>query len=118
MWSKAITFTPNRQAVHDDLGSLKTLMTVDATYFRDNEGKTVLHCAAEKNCTNALAFILSLRADCVSDADRRGRTALHWAAACGSLEAVKFLLNHGADVFARDHRQAMPRDYVQVCFAQ
>ena len=58
--------------MHDgsNIACLKTLLRVDATYFKDKDGKTVAHVAAEKNATRALQHIVSLRAGkhCCCDA--------------------------------------------------
>ncbi|EDQ85652.1 uncharacterized protein MONBRDRAFT_34181 [Monosiga brevicollis MX1] len=97
----------------DDVTCLKLLLTVDATFFRDSFGKTLMHVAAEKNSSAAIRLIAAARADAIHDEDKNGRTPLHWAAASGCANAVQELLRRGANPQVTDRRGASPRDYVQ-----
>jgi hypothetical protein len=54
------THTP--QAVHENTDSLKLLLNVNATYYKDKDGKTVSHIAAESNSVASLKYIFSIRA--------------------------------------------------------
>ena len=60
----AVIEATHLQAVHDDddVDCLKLLLTANATYYKDKDGKTVAHVAADKNALKALQFIVGLRA--------------------------------------------------------
>jgi len=73
--------------------------------FRNDEGKTPLHDAAEY-CPEAIDTLIKYGAD-PNARDVGGFTPLHIAALEGSVEAAKALIPH-ADVNARDKEERMP----------
>ncbi|KAF9895127.1 hypothetical protein FE257_000029 [Aspergillus nanangensis] len=76
-----------------------------------NNGKTVLHFAAEGGQSNAVGLLCRLfeeRRIPLYQKDESGRTALHYAAISGSHESVDCLLSHGLDANAGDNNGQTP----------
>jgi hypothetical protein len=69
---------------------------------RDDEGHTLLMCAAESRWPRLVQLLLERGAD-VAAQDDDGRTALHYAAENYSIDSLKLLIAAGTDVNARDH---------------
>lgn len=101
-----------------DAAGVQTVLQTNpaAVNLPDDSGRTPLHAAASRNCTNVLAILL--RAGAKLDAqDQAGETPLHVAAQEGFVEAARILLQAGANLNARDHDGHTPlkraRDYEQ-----
>lgn len=85
-------------AVHPDSTTvLKVLLTVNATFFRNAAGQTVMHLVGKNGCAEAVDLVAKLRADSVHDVDRAGRTPLFLAAAYNNRPVLLRLLARGAD---------------------
>ncbi|XP_033099550.1 neurogenic locus notch homolog protein 2-like [Anneissia japonica] len=91
---------------------LKKLITPDTVAIRDNEGKTVLHVAAEQGSMEACKIILHMVGkSCLKETDNIHRTCLHLAVISGHGEVVNFLLEEGANLEYRDTYDATAMDY-------
>jgi ankyrin repeat protein len=74
--------------------------------LKDNEGQTVLHCAAGQGYQTGVELLLSKKAD-VQATDAEGRTALHFAALRGYNDVVRTLLDGGANAELMDAKGRM-----------
>lgn len=84
-------------AVHpESTAVLAVLMTVDATFFRNAAGHTVMHRVGDCGSADAVDLISRLRADSVHDIDRAGRTPLFAAAASNNHQVLARLMSRGA----------------------
>ena len=71
---------------------------------RDNDGRSVLHYAAQRGNLQLLAYYLAqtLRVT-ASDADSSGRTVLHYAVESRRVGAIDLVCKHGGNLWGRDH---------------
>lgn len=74
---------------------------------RDNQGKTVLHYAAENSCAEIVRFLLDAGAS-ATIRDNRMATPLHYASSYATPDVVKLLLDENADIEARCNLGATP----------
>lgn len=70
--------------------------------FEDQEGRSLLHIAAENDRSDMLRFLVSLGIFDVDERQENGSTPLHVASATGRMAAVGELLECNADVNAAD----------------
>ncbi|XP_041984538.1 acyl-CoA-binding domain-containing protein 6 [Aricia agestis] len=75
---------------------------------KDKDGLTALHWAADRDSTDALAFLINAGTD-LNAPDESGQTALHYAALCGHVKATKMLIDAQALLVA-DHDGSTPLD--------
>lgn len=96
------------------LECLEALLSPHSAILRDNDGKTVLHTAAEKGNAAACELILEVRGNMegLRDTDNMKRTPAHLAAICGQGEVVNCLLDRGADLLLKDSFGASAVDYI------
>jgi len=96
------------------LECLEALLSPQSAVLRDNDGKTVLHTAAEKGNSAACEMILEVRGNLegLQDTDKMKRTPAHLAAICAQGEVLNFLLDRGADVLVKDSFGASAVDYI------
>jgi ankyrin repeat protein len=101
-----------RAAKENDVGLLQEAIKAgDDVNVRDDEGKTALILAVEKNCAEIVKALVARKKDVVDDSgkiiqpkidlnakDSDGNTALMLAAKKGHLEVVQELMKAGADV--------------------
>jgi ankyrin repeat protein len=74
----------------------QTLITVDAANIRDEDGKSVMHTAAEQGSLAACKIILDIgEAETLRHRDNQNRTPLILAAMAGHGEVVNFFLAQG-----------------------
>lgn len=92
---------------------LKRLLTYQNSFCMDNQGRSVVHHAAEVGAKKAIKCILSLRPQAVHDVDDNGRTPLHWAAVCRHPYAILSLVKHGAFVGRKDVHEKDALQYVK-----
>jgi ankyrin repeat protein len=77
-------------------------MSADSLHsFQDNDGRTPLHIACERNNEDIVEFLLQKGFD-RNDRDKDGRTPLHIAAMKGHLNIVELLIEKGADIERED----------------
>ncbi|GFR66528.1 ankyrin repeat and death domain-containing protein 1A, partial [Elysia marginata] len=83
---------------------LRALVNAGAsTRVTNKQGLGVLHCAAENNHVNIIAFIFdNLEPHDVNQIDKNERTPLHSAAEGGHVDAVNKLLECKADLHKKD----------------
>lgn len=82
---------------------LKTLLEFGVSVkLKDEEGRTALHLAAEKNHVKAARLLLTIGSASVHARDAQGRTPLHLAAANNSKQVGSLLMNFGAEPMAED----------------
>lgn len=86
------------------LECLEALLSPQSVVLRDNDGKTVLHTAAERGNSAACEMILEVRGNMegLEDVDKMKRTPAHVAAICGQGEVVDLFLQQGADLLMKD----------------
>ncbi|XP_048254635.1 serine/threonine-protein phosphatase 6 regulatory ankyrin repeat subunit C-like, partial [Haliotis rufescens] len=75
--------------------------------MRDKQGRTALHYAAERGCSDSFHLLLGNN-PMPFIKDEQGRTPLHCAAAKGSRDNVELLLDKGADLCAKDQQGRTP----------
>ncbi|XP_070572278.1 uncharacterized protein [Ptychodera flava] len=98
----------------EPLECLKSLLTPETAAIRDDEGKTVIHAAAEIGSLDSTKLILGVAGhDCINDKDDENKTCLHLATIGGHGELVNFLMEQGADQSVKDVHNALPIDYAQ-----
>ncbi|ETV97080.1 hypothetical protein H310_09901 [Aphanomyces invadans] len=68
----------------------------DVINQKDDEGRTMLHWAVDRNQPNVVAALLAQHAN-VRATDNDGMTPLHYAVSCEYVELIDLLLQHGAD---------------------
>lgn len=78
-----------------------------AVNLPDDSGRTPLHDAASRNCTNVIGVLVRAGAN-LEAKDQAGETPLHVAAQEGGLEAAKMLVQAGARVNPRDKQGYTP----------
>lgn len=76
--------------------------------FRDEEGKTPLHCAAQLGYSKILKLLLS-RTMQINSIDNAGETPLHLASRNGNLACVQLLIQDpkGVDIWNQDEQTAL-----------
>lgn len=75
------------------------LKKLQASEFRDGEGRTPLHLASACGHVDCVELLLSKGAEVnVCDGNDNRATPLACAASCGSVQVARVLLNNGADV--------------------
>jgi ankyrin repeat protein len=82
----------------------------DAVNWRDENGATALHFAAQLRSAKPITFLLDHGAD-IEAVDKQGFRALHHAAQCAGDDptaALKALLSRGAEVDARNNNGTTP----------
>ncbi|KAG0424437.1 hypothetical protein HPB47_028374 [Ixodes persulcatus] len=91
-------------AAHGHLESMAALIQAKCDVeVTDKQGQTTLHCAAQNNHHEVLAFMLdSTETVKVNAVDKNGQTALHLAAINNCMEIVEKLLQHRADPNIKD----------------
>ncbi len=70
-------------------------------HLKSNDGKTLLHCAAQSSSKDILVFLMEhCNQSAVYDTDSDGFTALHYAVKAKSLDAVQYLIDRKFDTHA------------------
>jgi ankyrin repeat protein len=73
------------------------------TMLKDNEGRSVLHFAAQRGNTAVVEYLIGLGPHVdVRCRDRRRRTVLHYAVENKRTEIIAKIIRQGADIHARD----------------
>src|SRR3989344_1271904 len=72
-------------------------LSLEIKYMRADNGRSLLHCAAQCGYIAVLRLLLYEFHISINDADTLGYTALHVAAQAGQIDAARFLINQGAD---------------------
>ncbi|XP_065884108.1 ankyrin repeat, PH and SEC7 domain containing protein secG-like [Dysidea avara] len=99
-------------AIHKhETGTLKELISIEATKYQDNKGRTVMHVAADEGCAKEVNIIRSIRPTSVQDFDKQGHTPLHWAVVCDNPDVIKALLVAEANPNIKDVTNRTPLDY-------
>ncbi|CAD5120999.1 DgyrCDS9543 [Dimorphilus gyrociliatus] len=94
------------------LECLSTLLTSDSANMKDEDGKTVMHVAAEMGSLESTKLILDIVGrEALSHRDNNERTPLILATMCGHGELVNYLLSEGADFESTDNDGATAWDY-------
>lgn len=91
---------------NEPLECLKELLSAESIEYRDNEGRTCLHVAAEQGSVHACRFIFQMteqlnNSSYIHDGDKYRQTSLHLATKNGHARVLKELLDHGADPYAK-----------------
>ena len=73
-----------------------------------NNGKNIMHLAAESNQPTMLIYLLLNEAQDISSVDENGSTPLHWACYYGAEESVNYLLSLNVDINAQDKEKFTP----------
>ena len=73
-------------------------------WYRNENGFTALHAAAEKGYTACIYVLLNRGAD-IESKENQGRTALHVAAAQGNTRCIRALLDRGADIESKENNE-------------
>jgi ankyrin repeat protein len=97
---------------HDDRNQtgasrmVSTLLTTDRARIADDEGRSALHIAVQRNMSVAKLEIIVNQGGKVNSVEREGRTPLRLAVDMDNWEAARYLVSAGSDVFsiARDNR--------------
>ncbi|KAK3580810.1 hypothetical protein CHS0354_025154 [Potamilus streckersoni] len=98
----------------EPLECLQTLLTAETAMLRDDDGKTVLHTAAEMGSLPATKIIIEIGGHhCINLRDKQDRTPLHLASIGGHGDVVNFLLENEADMNAVDKFNATAWDYAR-----
>jgi len=99
----------NEAAKEGDLGRIKSLLDSNPRLVdgRDSQGNTPLHWAAKVNSKDAVALLVSDKAD-VNAKDDRGTTPLGIAVTQGNKAVVELLLANKAAVDAKDDQGYTP----------
>ncbi|XP_058702944.1 ankyrin repeat and death domain-containing protein 1A isoform X2 [Poecile atricapillus] len=86
---------------------LQILVNAGAKINRVNRnGRSVLHCAAQRGHIQVIEFIMENLEDvCVDETDKMDRTAFHLAAEYGQLDVVEFLIRLGCSHSAKDKEE-------------
>lgn len=96
------------------LECLAELISQETVLMCTNEGKNLIHIAAEEGCIPACKLALKVRGTTgLQDTDHKNRTPLHVATLCAHGEMIDFLLEMGADLSAVDADGLTPLDYVK-----
>lgn len=99
----------------EPLECLKTLLTEDSASLKDEDGKSVLHVAAEQGSLPSVKVILEIAGtECLEHRDNLNRTPLILATMAGHGEVVNCLLSEGADLACVDNLGATAWDYAMV----
>ncbi|HTL56596.1 MAG TPA: ankyrin repeat domain-containing protein [Candidatus Limnocylindrales bacterium] len=80
---------------------------VAAVNLPDDSGRTPLHDAASRNCTNVIAILIHAGAQ-LEARDQAGETPLHVAAQEGCTDAVTLLVQAGANINPIDNQGNTP----------
>ncbi len=90
-------------ALEGDLNKMKATVVEDPTLvnMRSDNGKTVLHYAAQGGHAELVAYLIQAGAE-VDSANDAGETPLHYAAAMGHVDVLRILLDHDASVGVLD----------------
>ncbi|TQV95659.1 Pfs, NACHT and Ankyrin domain-containing protein [Cordyceps javanica] len=104
--------TPLQTAVQEGKHEMaEQLIKAGANHqVRDKGGETLLHMAAQDDCSNQMARLLIQHGAEIDARDNKGQTPLHTAATMGSEITVNLLVEFGADKEARDNSGWTPRD--------
>jgi glyoxylase-like metal-dependent hydrolase (beta-lactamase superfamily II) len=96
-------------AIEGDLDEMKAMVAEDPSLVvvPSENGKTVLHYAAQGGHTELVAFLIEAGAK-INSANDAGETPLHYAAAMGHEDVVRVLLEHGASAVAVDSSSNTP----------
>ncbi|KAL3856149.1 hypothetical protein ACJMK2_010937 [Sinanodonta woodiana] len=98
----------------EPLECLQTLLTAETAMLRDDDGKTVLHTAAEMGSLPASKIIIEIGGHhCINQRDKQDRTPLHLASIGGHGDVVNFLLENEADMNAVDKFSATAWEYAR-----
>lgn len=72
------------------------------SHLKANDGRTLLHCAAQSASKDSLVFLIDhCNQTATHQTTSEGFTALHYAVKRGSLDAVQFLIDRDFDVHAK-----------------
>lgn len=77
---------------------------------RDEQGRTLLHIAAENGQIEEVSRLLSEKGTDVNTQDKYGDTPLHAASKKGHLKVVELLVSKGASIIARNTHNYTPLD--------
>ena len=72
------------------------MINSESIFWRDNEGKTCLHAAAEQGALPACKLIISIAGPkIINERDNKKQTPLHLATLNGHARAIKILMDNG-----------------------
>jgi len=99
----------HQAALACDAQSIQAILQTNslAVNLPDDSGRTPLHDAASRDCTNVIAVLCHSGAK-LEAKDQAGETPLHVAAQEGFMEAARTLIQAGALINARDKKGHTP----------
>ena len=72
--------------------------------LKANDGRTLLHCAAQSSSKDTLIFLMGQYSQsAIHDTTSLGFTVLHYAVKAKSIDAVRHLIDHESDVHKKTH---------------
>ena len=93
-------------ATRDDIDNLRLALDYgnnSINWYRDEQGYTALHIAAQKGHTACIGVLLNRGAD-IESKENQGDTALHIAAQEGHTTCIGVLLDRGADIESKENQ--------------
>lgn len=105
--------TDIEQDQRDFLDYIKERKPKEIRNWRDENGWTYLHLAADANYPEVIDHLITKIGFDINVVDKEGKTALHIATKHGDIENVKFLLKMGAEYNIEDKNKKIPRLYTK-----